>query len=340
MSIRLRAAIVATIAALISPQASRNEVRAQAHKEDGDIELLAPDRLKWKGGPPSLPKGAMIAVLEGDPAKDGLFVFRLKLPDGYRVPPHTHPKTERVTVISGIFNIGMGDKFDVSATKAMTAGTYGYWPAGMKHFVWAKGETVLQFHGIGPWSIEYVNPKDDPRKQPASGAQGELDDLKSGPQAGDRLPGSFHSVVVYSGEASFVGKRMDFTEFCGSNPTVLVFAREMDESLADLIKELDAEVVKKKSAKLRAVVVILSEPDAVETKMKDYAGKQALQGVNLAIMEPSGPTQYKLSRQAAVTVLLYKRLRVETNHTFKKSTLDETGIAGIIADVAKLVSRR
>jgi hypothetical protein len=62
-------------------------------------------------------------------------------------------------------HIGMGDKFDASATKAMPAGTYGHWAAGMKHFGWAEGETVLQFHGMGPWSIQYVNPEDDPRNQ-------------------------------------------------------------------------------------------------------------------------------------------------------------------------------
>jgi hypothetical protein len=87
------------------------------------------------------------------------------LPIGYRVPAHTHPKTERGTVISGTFNIGMGDKFDEKARQAMVAGTYGYWPAGMKHFVWASGETILQFPGMGPWSITYVNPEDDPRKK-------------------------------------------------------------------------------------------------------------------------------------------------------------------------------
>jgi len=92
-------------------------------------------------------------------------VFRFKLPDGYRVPPHTHPKPERITVLAGTFHIGMGDKFDEQATKAMPAGTYGQWPAGMKRFVGAKGETVLQFHGTGPWTVESVNPKDDPRNQ-------------------------------------------------------------------------------------------------------------------------------------------------------------------------------
>ena len=127
------------------------------------IEIHSPQSIEWKEGPATLPKGAMMAVLEGDPAKPGPFVFRVKVPDGYRVPPHTHPKTERITVISGTFNVGMGGVFDAEKTQAMPAGSYGYWPAGMKHFVWAKGETVLQFHGDGPWSIEYLRASDDPR---------------------------------------------------------------------------------------------------------------------------------------------------------------------------------
>jgi quercetin dioxygenase-like cupin family protein len=138
---------------------------AAAQKGMHEFELFPADKVQWQPGPPSLPKGAQIAVLEGDPGKEGPFVFRVKLPDGYRVPPHTHPKTERITVLAGTFYIGMGDKFDAKAARPMPAGTYGHWPAGMKHFVWAKGETTLQFHGIGPWSIEYVNPADDPRNQ-------------------------------------------------------------------------------------------------------------------------------------------------------------------------------
>jgi len=134
------------------------------HKEGG-FEIFPVNNIVWKDGPPSLPKGAQIAVLEGDPSKEGPFMFRVKVPDGYRVPPHTHPKTERITVSSGTFNIGMGEKFDKKATKAMPAGTYGYWESGMKHFVWIKGETVIQFHGMGPWSIQYVNSEDDPRNQ-------------------------------------------------------------------------------------------------------------------------------------------------------------------------------
>src|SRR5262245_15429548 len=161
----LNSAALAAISVLVLAAPLRGQPQAPPHREGGDIELYPADKIQWKEGPPSLPKGARMAVLEGDPGKEGPFVFRVKLPDGYRVPPHTHPKTERVTVISGIFHIGMGEKFDEKATKPMPAGTYGYWPAGMTHFVWAKGETVLQFHGMGPWSIKYVNPSDDPRNK-------------------------------------------------------------------------------------------------------------------------------------------------------------------------------
>jgi ChrR Cupin-like domain len=132
---------------------------------DEEFAVFAPAEIKWKAGPPTLPKGAMLAVLEGDPAKAGPFVMRAKLPDGYKVPPHTHAATERVTVVAGTFYIGMGDKFDTEKGRTMPAGSFGYWAAGMKHFAWVKGETIIQIHGTGPWSIKYVNPDDDPRNQ-------------------------------------------------------------------------------------------------------------------------------------------------------------------------------
>lgn len=138
---------------------------ADDHQDDDGFQVYSQESIEWKPGPPSLPPGAKIAVLEGDPTKAGPFVFRVKVPDGYRIPVHTHPKTERVTVIAGTFHIGMGDKFDQKATKAMPAGTYGYWKAGMKHFVWVTGETIVQFHGEGPWVINDVDPSDDPRRQ-------------------------------------------------------------------------------------------------------------------------------------------------------------------------------
>jgi len=134
-------------------------------KPDANAMRLYPiDEIQWKEGPGSLPAGAKVAVLEGDPSREGFFTMRLLLPDGFKIPPHWHPKVEHVTVISGTFNIGMGDKFDQTTTRAMPAGTFGFWPPDMKHFAWAKGETILQLHGIGPWMITYVNSSDDPRK--------------------------------------------------------------------------------------------------------------------------------------------------------------------------------
>lgn len=141
--------------ALVSIAAAQHEMRETIH---------TPDKIQWQDGPPSLPPGAKFAVLEGDPAKEGFFTMRVRMPDGYKVPPHTHPKIEHATVIQGTLNFGMGPKFDEKATKAMPVGTFGYWPAGMQHFAWVKGETILQLHGIGPWGIQYVNPDDDPRK--------------------------------------------------------------------------------------------------------------------------------------------------------------------------------
>lgn len=131
--------------------------------EAGMFNTYPPSEIKWRIGPESLPPGAEIAVLEGDPTKTGPFVFRVKVPDGYTIPPHTHPKAERVTVIAGTFHIAMGEEIDKTSGKAMPAGSFGYWPAGMKHFAWVTGQTIIQFHGEGPWKIIYLDPADDPR---------------------------------------------------------------------------------------------------------------------------------------------------------------------------------
>jgi quercetin dioxygenase-like cupin family protein len=150
---------------LVAVFASLSGRRGEAEEKHGDeMVLYAPKDVKWVDAPAILPRGARMAVLEGDPSKEGPFVLRMQMPDGYRIAPHTHPKAERVTVLSGTFYIGMGDKFDVARGKEMPAGSYGSWPAGMKHFAWVKGETVIQLHGVGPWSLTYVNPDDDPRK--------------------------------------------------------------------------------------------------------------------------------------------------------------------------------
>ncbi|HZY84904.1 MAG TPA: cupin domain-containing protein [Gemmataceae bacterium] len=160
-----RLSALAALGALGLTAATHGEPPAAPHEGPAGMEVVLADKVQWRPGPPSLPKGALVALLEGDPAKEGPFVFRVKLPDGYRIAPHTHPKVERVTVLSGTLYIGMGARFDEKAGRAMPAGAYGHWPAGMRHFAWAKGETVIQLHGVGPWSIQYVNAIDDPRKR-------------------------------------------------------------------------------------------------------------------------------------------------------------------------------
>jgi quercetin dioxygenase-like cupin family protein len=141
-------------------------IRAQLSAEEmqsTDMQLYSPTAIEWKAAPAALPPGAKMAVLEGDPTKEGPFVVRFQFPDGYHIPPHTHPKTERVTVISGILHLSTGEALDRSSAKKLPAGSFGYWPAGMKHTAWSEGETVIQLHGTGPWQINYVNPADDPR---------------------------------------------------------------------------------------------------------------------------------------------------------------------------------
>ncbi|MFN2397348.1 MAG: SgcJ/EcaC family oxidoreductase [Gemmatimonadaceae bacterium] len=122
--------------------------------------------LVWKDSPPSMPRGAKMAILEGNPMEPGPFTFRLKFPDNYGVPPHFHPNVEHVTVLSGTFHLGTGDTYDASKFTTMVAGDFLYMTPGTRHFAHAKGETVIQIHSVGPWSITYVNAKDDPRNKP------------------------------------------------------------------------------------------------------------------------------------------------------------------------------
>jgi quercetin dioxygenase-like cupin family protein len=127
--------------------------------------MLGPDEMKWGPAPPSLPPGAQAAVLDGDPTKPGLFVVRLKFPDGYKVAPHWHPTDEHVSVISGSLALGVGDKADDGSMHTLKAGAYAKMPRRVHHSAKATGETVVQLTAMGPFEITYVNPQDDPRKK-------------------------------------------------------------------------------------------------------------------------------------------------------------------------------
>ena len=126
--------------------------------------MINPGDIKWGAAPPNLPKGAKLAVLQGDPGKSGPFVMRLKVPAGYKIPPHTHTQTENLTVISGALYLGMSDKADPAVAQPLKTGAYHYLPGKTAHFAFNKAPTIVQVHGDGPFDIIYLNPADDPSK--------------------------------------------------------------------------------------------------------------------------------------------------------------------------------
>jgi quercetin dioxygenase-like cupin family protein len=138
---------------------------APAAPDEPHHVLVRPDDIKWGPPPPGLPPGAQAAVLTGDPGKAENFVIRIKLPDGYRVAPHWHSVDENITVLSGTLMVGNGDTMDAAAMEEAPAGSYWHMPARMHHSAQAKGETMIQIHGMGPFDITYINPTDDPRQK-------------------------------------------------------------------------------------------------------------------------------------------------------------------------------
>lgn len=131
--------------------------------------VLNPEEMKFGAAPPMLPAGAEIAVIEGTPpfTDSKSYVFRLKFPDGYKIPPHFHNSTERVIVVSGTLKFGAGNAWDDKGLSELSAGAVGHIPKTGNHFVQAKGETVVQIQGVGPFDIGWVDAKDDPAKAAA-----------------------------------------------------------------------------------------------------------------------------------------------------------------------------
>jgi quercetin dioxygenase-like cupin family protein len=153
-SLRRTAFALALVGAFFSPSSWAQH--AEPHKSVSATDL------KW-APVPSLPKGAQIAVIEGPMNQAVPFTVRLKFPANWAVPAHTHPAVERVTVLSGAFHMGMGDKLDRAATHPVRPGDMMIMQPGTPHFGWTEAETVVQLHGTGPWDITYVNAADDPR---------------------------------------------------------------------------------------------------------------------------------------------------------------------------------
>ena len=154
----------ALVIGALSLVALAGAVVAEETKPAGHVVVAAAD-VRWGEAPPALPRGAQLVVLAGDPGQALPFVLRLKLPAGYTIAPHWHPTAENVTVLSGTFAVGMGEKYDEAALKSLPAGSYAQMPAEMRHFAKARTAAVVQVHGTGPFALNYVNPADDPRQK-------------------------------------------------------------------------------------------------------------------------------------------------------------------------------
>ena len=125
------------------------------------VILLTPADITWT----TRPDGGKVSVIEGNLREAGPFTMRVIVRPGWSHPPLSHPVAEHLTVLSGTFYIGKGEKFDASEMKALPAGSFMVMPPNTPHFAMAKEETTLQIHATGPWVSKYVNPADDPSKK-------------------------------------------------------------------------------------------------------------------------------------------------------------------------------
>jgi quercetin dioxygenase-like cupin family protein len=136
--------------------------RPDGHAENAFTSIL-PESLHWEPLP-AFPPSARLAVLVGRPEAHGPYVIRVKVPAGVKLMPHTHPEDRVYTVISGVFYIGAGKRFDEDALEAFPPGAVVVLPGGSPHFHWAKaGEYITQVSATGPLGFEYVDVLNDPR---------------------------------------------------------------------------------------------------------------------------------------------------------------------------------
>jgi hypothetical protein len=154
--------MLAFLLALISSVFSQ-ATPANAQQETGGNIIMNEDDLNWVNGPPSLPAGAKLAVLAGDPSKAGVFTLRLKFPANYKIPAHSHSSTENVAVLHGTIYVGSGEKLNEAVATTVSTGGFCSLPGKSPHYAFTKEETIIQVHGNGPFTVTYVNSADDPK---------------------------------------------------------------------------------------------------------------------------------------------------------------------------------
>ena len=126
---------------------------------------IAESEIKWGPAPPFVPPGMEVAVMSGDPSKEGPFSIRMRAPANYVFPPHSTPAAETITVLSGLLYIGVGDTFDRTKAKRMAVGSFVELPGKISHYSWNPSEVIVEVHSVGPSPVTYANPADDPSKK-------------------------------------------------------------------------------------------------------------------------------------------------------------------------------
>lgn len=139
---------------------------ARCHQPGQSVfKAILQEDIDWKPFP-EFPPSARLAIVVGQPLQEGPYTIRVKVPGGVKLMPHIHPEDRVYTVISGVFYIGLGDKFDADKLQAYPPGSVIVLPGNTSHFHWAKsGEYITQVTAIGPLGLEYINAKDDPRNE-------------------------------------------------------------------------------------------------------------------------------------------------------------------------------
>jgi quercetin dioxygenase-like cupin family protein len=142
-----------SIAALLIATASVVSAQPGPPKADSPI-AFTPDAIVWKDAPATLPAGSKMAVLEGNPAADGMFTMRVRIPAGSAIPPHWHPRQERVTIISGAVNLGFGSVAGTGPVTRYGAGSFYVNPPRVMHYLSFPELTEMQMTGVGPWELQ------------------------------------------------------------------------------------------------------------------------------------------------------------------------------------------
>lgn len=142
----------------IKAQTANSNQTGEAAKPMNEIDIV------WGDPPPALPKGAKMAVMAGDPTKEGPITLRAWFPANYKIAAHSHPGFESVTVIKGSLYVGTGNKMDMKTATLLKTGGFFAIPASIAHYAYTKEECIFEVHTTGPYLVNYLDAADDPSK--------------------------------------------------------------------------------------------------------------------------------------------------------------------------------